>query len=1170
MKWKLHIICFVLTVIMLLMMPQGAWATTAYVSTYAELRDAISDASVDVIIVTANIDVPCENSVTSTSTPNYTGSATAQLVIGRSLTLQSQAGSRYMIKRVSASGQTSNILKSIFSIRGSGNNKTGGAANLTENTVEVTFTNIIIDGGADWGESEYCDRHTAATTAYGNSGRAMIDIFLGSTLNLEDGVVLQNGYTTYSINSVVNNSGSAYYGGAVRVEYHADYGGGTVNVKAGAIIHDCTASGYGGALGAYNFARLNLYGGTIYNCSSGNGGAIATTYRSGSEVSTSGTVKMYGGIIHDCCATNGGAISMDGKVSNFLLGGTIENCSASTKGSAICINESNTTVNIVAYDSHLLTITNCSGGTNTSTENTNGYAGVYKNESATIADYPVYHVTFQNNNTTFAVLSVAQGTSLGEAFPAAPVNASFRFVGWYNGNTQVTSATVITDNITVTAKWDFLGSGTSANPYQIPSTDAWNFLADKVNNGNTYSGKYFQLTNNISVTTMVGANNGSKPFGATFDGNGNILNVSIEGSGECTAAFGALSGATVKNLHITGSISTDGLRPGSIAGFISGNSTIENCWSEVAISSSHCASEKNWIDAGAFVGRVSSDHTLTLNGCLFTGSIIYIEPNAYEGGGMVGWCQNHTTVRFYDCVFAPSAISITKYQDQYTFAATYDGYADKTIDHCYYNDVANSKSFIKEGNHLHSITAGTNVTITNLGTATATYNVSGITAYAHGIKCGGTFYAGSGDAVSLNLGYTSHSGYSFQSFTATAGTLTGESNPYTLTMADADATINARYSAAISIAATTQYAKDGWYLIASPIGTVNPSGVANMTSNTYDIFRFNQNPTITGDQYLEWENWKQTGASHYHFNLMPGRGYLYANSGNVTLTFIGTPYSGTGVVNLEYSTSNPDSRMHGWNLIGNPFGVTATIENPFYRMNNAHNEIIPADNSSVAPMEGVFVQATADDQTVTFTKVVQRETAGTEDRIVINLNDTKGTIIDRAIVSFEKGHTLLKFQIKDNSTKLYIPQNGVDYAIAFAYRIGELPMNFKANETGVYTLNFNGENMNGVSLVDMIEGAVIDLSVNDTYTFIGSPNDRENRFKLVFSSPNDSNIEIFAYQTGNEIVVSGEGELQVFDVTGRLVMTQRIEGVGTWRAASVLPGVYILRLNEMVQKIVVR
>ena len=93
--------------------------------------------------------------------------------------------------------------------------------------------------------------------------------------------------------------------------------------------------------------------------------------------------------------------------------------------------------------------------------------------------------------------------------------------------------------------------------------------------------------------------------------------------------------------------------------------------------------------------------------------------------------------------------------------------------------------------------------------------------------------------------------------------------------------------------------------------------------------------------------------------------------------------------------------------------------------------------------------------------------------------------------------------------------------------------------------------------------------VNDTYTFIGTSNDRENRFKLVFSSPNDSNIDIFAYQTGNEIVVSGEGTLEVFDVMGRMVMNQYINGVQTVEKPSTT-GVYIFRLNGMTQKIVVR
>ena len=1161
------------------MLTQGAWATTAYVSTYAELSAAISNASVDVIIVTANIDVPCENSGNAGAN-DLTGASTAQLIINRSLTLQSQAGSKYVIRRTSASGSTSTTLKSIFAIRGNGQG-TSGTANLTENTIQVTFTNIIIDGGAVWGSSTVCERRNGAANAYGNAGRSMIDVYLGGVLNLEDGVEIKNGYTTKSDNSLLNDSGtSACFGGAVRVDYHNQTGGGTVNIKAGATVHDCaTRGGYGGALGAYNYARLNLYGGTISDCSADNGGAIACTYRSatGYGSTSAGTIRMYGGVISNCCATNGGAFLMHGnEIDDYFLGGSINSCSA-TSGGAMYVGESNSTPNVhmVAPGSGLLTITGCTNTNATNSANTGGYDYVYLNKG-TISEATVYQVTFRNNNTDFAILHVLQNTSLGEAFPAAPVNASFRFVGWYNGDTQVTSTTVINSNITVTAKWDFMGSGTSADPYQIPSAEAWDFLADNVNNGNTYSEKVFQMTNNISVTTMVGASTTDGHFlyfSGTFDGDGKTLNVELVGTTECTAAFSALNNATIKNLHITGSITTPNVRPASIAGFVNGSSTIENCWSEVAITSSK---KDYWVDAGAFVARVNNGNTLTLRGCLFTGSITYTDDNAYEGGGMVGWAQDNTNVNFYDCVFAPSAISITKNQDQYTFVSSYDGYTTRTIDNCYYNDVANSNNYTNEGKYWHSITAGTNVTISGLGAATATYDVSDITAYAHGIKCGGTFYAGDNEVVSLNLGYTPHSGYSFHSFTASAGTLTGTGNPYSLTMAAADATINVRFSTTKSITATpSASAASGWYLIASPFVSVTPSEENGFLTNQYDLFRFNQSTE------LEWENWKDNEPGEEdprHFDLEPGRGYLYANSGaypsyeDVILTFIGTPYSGTGSVSLNYSNSNPDERMRGWNLIGNPFGVEATIgDKPFYRINIGHTGIIVRDEKEkdIAPMEGIFVFAENNGEIVSFTPSGSKGVESNENNIVINLNDNKGNVIDRAIVSFDESRTLPKFQINEDNTKIYIPQSGKDYAMAFSYRIGELPLNFKANETGQYTLNFNGENMTGVSLVDMIDNVVIDLRVNDTYTFIGTSTDREDRFKLVFNSLNDSNLDIFAYQTGNEIVVSGEGELQVFDVMGRLILIRRITGVETVAKPS-QSGVYILRLNGKTQKIVVR
>ena len=68
---------------------------------------------------------------------------------------------------------------------------------------------------------------------------------------------------------------------------------------------------------------------------------------------------------------------------------------------------------------------------------------------------------------------------------------------------------------------------------------------------------------------------------------------------------------------------------------------------------------------------------------------------------------------------------------------------------------------------------------------------------------------------------------------------------------------------------------------------------------------------------------------------------------------------------------------------------------------------------------------------------------------------------------------------------------------------------------------------------------------------------------------NDVEDEVFVYQNGDDIIVSGNGELMVFDVMGRLVMNKRVNGVQTVEKPS-QTGVYIFRLNEKTQKIVVR
>ena len=366
------------------------------------------------------------------------------------------------------------------------------------------------------------------------------------------------------------------------------------------------------------------------------------------------------------------------------------------------------------------------------------------------------------------------------------------------------------------------------------------------------------------------------------------------------------------------------------------------------------------------------------------------------------------------------------------------------------------------------------------------------------------------------------------------------------------------------ITAYTEGSNDHYYLIASPIGNVNPENVENMLASSYDLYLFDQS------QDLEWRNYKQGDG----FELEPGKGYLYANSENVTLSFKGTPYNGNGQVTL---TKDDNASFAGWNLVGNPFAQKAYITKPFYILNTEGSEVIPGTGNSVAAMEGLFVVAETDGETLTFSTV---ESAQPSQQIVVNVNRSRGVAFDRAIIRFGEGHTLPKFQIRENSPKVYISMNGQDYAVVRSESMDEIPINFKTEENGTYSINVDADNvkMNYLHLIDNMTGADIDLLENPCYTFEAKTTDYASRFKLVFathdSSTNDNNFA-FIDANGNIIVNGAEAgtTMQIVDITGRVIVS--IDG----RTASVptsgmTAGVYVLRLingNEVkTQKIVVR
>ena len=156
----------------------------------------------------------------------------------------------------------------------------------------------------------------------------------------------------------------------------------------------------------------------------------------------------------------------------------------------------------------------------------------------------------------------------------------------------------------------------------------------------------------------------------------------------------------------------------------------------------------------------------------------------------------------------------------------------------------------------------------------------------------------------------------------------------------------------------------GWHLIASPLlDAIDPATVGNLIPDNaahYDLYRFN--PSHEGN---EWENYKADSV----FMLEAGKGYLYANADNVTLTFIGMPYTGNGEVTLVYDST--DERKC-WNLVGNPFNSDATLDREYYVMSSngtgLNPEPIPA-TTPIPPCTAVFVKAVAAGDRAVFTRV---------------------------------------------------------------------------------------------------------------------------------------------------------------------------------------------------------
>lgn len=127
-----------------------------------------------------------------------------------------------------------------------------------------------------------------------------------------------------------------------------------------------------------------------------------------------------------------------------------------------------------------------------------------------------------------------------------------------------------TDKLEITATKGFTGSGTQSDPYLLNDADDLQRLSSTVAAGETYAGKYFHITDNITLPnnwTPIGSLKEGQTWSSTLRSTGyNLFSGSIDGakndgSGQCwtitvpkgsQTMLGALKNSTISNLNIYG------------------------------------------------------------------------------------------------------------------------------------------------------------------------------------------------------------------------------------------------------------------------------------------------------------------------------------------------------------------------------------------------------------------------------------------------------------------------------------------------------------------------------------------------------------------------------------------------------------------------------------------
>ena len=132
-------------------------------------------------------------------------------------------------------------------------------------------------------------------------------------------------------------------------------------------------------------------------------------------------------------------------------------------------------------------------------------------------------VTFMNGSSQYAMQVVKDKASA----PDTPVKSGYRFVGWYNGNAKWNFDTPVTENLTLTAKWEKIHTSVPSAPrYDVA-------VSDGAHGSVTVSPKSASKGSTVTVTVTPDKGYVLETLTVT-DKNGSALDLTDKGGGQYT------------------------------------------------------------------------------------------------------------------------------------------------------------------------------------------------------------------------------------------------------------------------------------------------------------------------------------------------------------------------------------------------------------------------------------------------------------------------------------------------------------------------------------------------------------------------------------------------------------------------------------------------------------